>query len=450
MGRSSALIPLGLLALAACSRSDDSCTVDAQKQGMLAIARSWYLYPELLPAQVDLASYAGPAELLDALTAEARAQDKDRGWSFVTTLAQTRTFYEEGTSVGFGIGLLVRGSQLFVSQVFPGSAAADAGFVRGDEILLIGEPPGALVPVSQLLALPGALSQALGPSEPGVTRAFEVIPVGATSPTPRVASKRTFSLDPVPEWRTFPGTTGQTLGYVSLRTFIRNADAKLVEAFQDFRASGVTHVVVDLRYNGGGLVTTAELLADLLGGGLGGTTMYSERNNALQASEDRTVPFAPLEASVAPFSIAFITTDASASASELVPNVLEPHRSVALVGTRTHGKPVGQRGFFLVEGCDTVAFVVSFRLENSQGDGDYFGGLPDAGGAFSGPLCDAEDDLAQEQSSRLEASTAAALHFLENGECPPAPLAPALAPAVDVHPEPREPSFAQRHVRGLF
>ena len=58
---------------------------------------------------------------------------------------------------------------------------------------------------------------------------------------------------------------GRQVGYVNLRTFIDTADPALRNAFAQFRAAGITDIIVDFRYNGGGLVSIAELMGDLLG-----------------------------------------------------------------------------------------------------------------------------------------------------------------------------------------
>jgi C-terminal processing protease CtpA/Prc len=447
MRRTLALLPLVAL-LAGCTSDDEppACTPEREKAAVLDLARDWYLYPELLPAQVDLAAYAGPAELLDALTATARAEGKDRGWSFATTATAAQQLFAEGTTVGFGIGLLVRGDRLFVSQVFPASPAADAGFLRGDEIVSIGDPP---VAVAGLVAA-GTVGEALGPATGGVTRRLEVVPRGGSAAFVRTMTKRTYFLDPVPPPVIVPRPGLPPAGYVALRTFIGPADALLQQAFADFGAAGVTDVVVDLRYNGGGLVSTAELLANLLGGGLGGQVMYRVENNSLHPSSGPAT-FAPGASSLPlPGRIAFVVTGGSASSSELVPNVLEPGREIALVGARTHGKPVGQRGFSL-SGCDLVVFLVSFRLVNSQDDGDYFDGLPDAAGRFEDCAFAAADDLTREMWDPDEASTSAAIAWLTPGAaCPVAPLSALSATLPDAYPEAPRPSDAQRHVRGLF
>jgi C-terminal processing protease CtpA/Prc len=452
MRRAPALaLALAAVAAAAAGCSGDGpapslCTPAYEKSQVLSAARSWYLFPDLLPAQVDPAAFATAADLLDALTAGARAAGRDRQWSFLTTAQASDQYFAQGQAVGFGVSLLLRGSQLFVAQVFAGSAASDAGFIRGDEILAIGSTEAGLVLVTDLVAS-GTLGGAFGPAQAGVTRVFQVRTLAGTAL--RTATTRVFSLDPVPSYALLDRSPLPPAGYLSLRSFIQPAETRLREAFQSFRDQGVADVVVDLRYNGGGLLSIGELLADLLGGGLPPQPMYQLVNAPSKAALNATAPFQAQPQAVTPGRIAFVTTGASASASELVPNALEPYRSVALVGSRTYGKPVGQRGFEIV-GCPSLLFLVSFQLRNAQGDGDYFGGLPDAN--FAGPLCQAEDDLLHAQGDPAEASTAAAMSWLETGTCPSPPVAFRLQrpTAPDGYPAPPRPSPAQVHLPGLF
>lgn len=468
------LLPL-LLAVAAAisgcpSPSDpppaEACPIELEKQSVLDLATDWYLYPDLL-APVNPADYADSAALLRALVAPAVATGQDRGWSFVTTLVQNQQYYGAGEGLGFGFSVLVRSpSRLWLSQVYPGSSAANAGFVRGDEILEVGESEATLVPVSGLITS-GTLTAALGPSEPGVTRTFRVAPLAdPVNPVVRTVTKAVFNLNPVAYVGTVPaGTAGlpRDVGVVVLRTFISTAEAPLRAAFDGFRAAGITDVLVDLRYNGGGALSTAKVLANLMGGGLQGQTMYDLAYGAGHASLDSHVTFSPPAEAVTLTRAAFVTTGASASASELVPNVLEPYLApsgnapaIALIGARTYGKPVGQSGFNLAD-CGKVLYVVSFSLKNGDGEGGYFQGLPDAGEApaFGGPLCPATDDLLHPQGAVGEASTYAALSWLANGTCPTT-VAAAAAPdalsvaAPDEYPTPERPTLAQLENPGLF
>jgi C-terminal processing protease CtpA/Prc len=473
--RPAALALLASVVLAACPGRDGgeiarvtsavpvACDPSSAKRSVLAAARDWYLYPELLPADgdpvADPAAYGSASELLDALTAGARAQRKDRYWSYVASLSQTRAFNDSGASAGFGIQLLrpdPDAPRIFLADVYEGTPAFEAGFARGDELLAIGEDAGALVAVSTLVgpgATAGALSQALGPNQPGVTRTFEVRTAAGATAT-RTVAKREYTLRPVPPHRIL-ALPGGPAGYVALRTFIGPADGQLREAFAAFEAAGVTRVVVDLRYNGGGLVSTARTLASLAGDGLGGQPMFRFALNPAHVADESTETFQAEAAAIPATRIAFITSGGSASASELVPNVLEPYREVALVGARTYGKPVGQIPFDL-ETCDLVLYLISFQLQNAEGEGGYYDGLPDAEGRFAGPLCPAADDLAHPLGDPAEASTAAALHWLETGACPPPALAPLrasplrAAPGAASFPEPEEPSHVQRWLPGSY
>lgn len=493
--------PLGVLlvsfsfALAGCPQHEDPCSQANQKDAVRSLLADWYLYPDLLQS-IDPADgkYATVQDYLAAVTKPAQDAGKDRGWTYATTYTATQQYYDAGNSVGFGVGLLLRPDasvppvpHLFVSQVYPDSPAAAAGFTRGDEILKIGTSDTTWTDVPTLVAQSSsALGEAFGPNTAGVTRTFDVVPNGGGRAT-RTMAKATFGLDPVPAgWRIVDRGQGTPpAGYVALRTFINPANPLLQDVFNQFQAAGVTDVVVDLRYNGGGLISTAELLANLLAGDRStGDVMFTVRNNALQSRYDEAAYFTPgcdasdptnppicthpIGTPGVPFRIAFITTGASASASELVPNVLEAYHhtrtpaDIALVGEKTYGKPVGQRGWTIPQ-CDLAVYLVSLKLVNAEGDGDYYDGLPDASGHFSGPLCPAADDLTHAMGDSAEASTAAALAWLSTGTCPPAPVQAAAklssggvasstrAPAApDAYPESPWPDEAQRNVRGLF
>jgi hypothetical protein len=450
------------LALASCGSDDGGggllpiCTTERANRFVYDATLDWYLhYPRYLPDPVpDPAGYGHPQDLLDALTAEARAAGLDRGWSYVASLSAVNAYYAGGSSVGFGLSLQIRSGQLFLTQVIGGSAADEAGFLRGDEILSISE--GATV----RWATGGSeaeLAAALGPSTTDVIRVFEVAPVDGGQTEFREVQKRDYTLDPVPVAHVLERTGLPPVGYVNLLTFISTADDQLRDAFALFQ--GVEDVIVDLRYNGGGLVNTAVVLANLLGGGRGGDVMFRwYLNEAHLAQTPPPELFSPEAGSVTVRRIAFVTTRASASASELVVNALEPWVDVAIVGDRTYGKPVGQSGFTL-ESCDLLLGLIAFGLENAEHDGAYYDGLPDAAGGYTGAFCPADDDLAHPMGDEAEASTAAALFFLdsETGTCPPAAApAPALRASVlrssagAFHPTAAEPTPAQRDIAGLF
>jgi carboxyl-terminal processing protease len=431
-----------------------SCSVASQKQFVLDVARDWYLFPELLPASVNPASYPTAQALLDAITTTARAQGKDRFFSYVTTRQEDSAFFGEGEFIGFGFRSRIDGSRLFLLDVFEATPAFEGGLRRGAELLAIDSGSG-YVSMANILASDPNLEGAFGPATAGVQRGFRYLLDGLT--TEVTLTKRLNTITPISpnggvRVLSLPANPTVQVGYIALRSYISTAESPLLGAFADFRARGVDYFVVDLRYNGGGLVSISELLGDLFGANRASTDVYSGlRFNTARRSNDSTRLFRPRAESVAPVRIAFITTGATASASEMTINSMDAWAEVAIIGRDTFGKPVGQSAFDQ-PGCDTRLRLVTFRSVNARERGDYYNGLASEL-AFA---CSAADDLGRPMGDPLESSTAAALGWIQNGACP-ATLAAAgsglqkLAPeAAPRYPVPARPAPAQAWMPGLF
>ena len=210
---------------------------------------------------------------------------------------------------------------------------------------------------------------------------------------------------------------GRQVGYVNLRTFIDTADADLRAAYLAFRNAGVTELVIDLRYNGGGLISIAELMGDLMGRNLGGQVFDYITFRPSKAGENSTYRFAAQPQSIQPTRIAFITTDGTASASEMIINSMQPYlpaTELAIVGENTFGKPVGQIALDRAA-CDDRLRVVALRVENANRAGDYYTGL-----ASTVPnTCRASDDISFQLGDPREGMLAAALNFVGGRSCTP-------------------------------
>ena len=148
------------------------------------------------------------------------------------------------------------------------------------------------------------------------------------------------------------------IGYLMYNSFTATFDGQLNAAFAQLKSENVTDLIVDLRYNGGGSVRTATYLASMITGQFTNQLFASKRWNSKimeaisnnSSSIDLTNEFTNTinnEAlnetlnSLKLTSVYFITTNNSASASELVINGLLPYINVKLVGTKTRGKYVG-------------------------------------------------------------------------------------------------------------
>lgn len=433
--------------------SGGRCSVTRQKQFVLDVAREWYLFQDLLPASVSIADYATAQDLLDFLTATARAQGKDRFFSFLTTRQADSSFFLEGQFIGFGFRTSIQGNRLFVPDVFEASPAADGALTRGVEITAVDSGAG-FVSMATILATDPNLEQAFGPSTEGVQRGLRYLRLNGQQ-VEVTLTKRLVTILPVPTTGgvailTMPSNPSVQVGYIHLRTFISTAETPLRNAYAQFRAQGIENIIVDFRSNGGGLVSVADFVGDLNGRNRAAADVYSNlRFNAAKASNDSVRRFMPQAQSVAPVRLAFITTGGTASASELVINSMKSWVEVAIVGADTFGKPVGQSAFDM-GGCDLRLRLIAFKVTNADGEGDYFDGLASTL-AFA---CAATDDYSRTPGDALEDSTAEALNWLGTGAC--GQVMSAGGPGLQMTgvpariPMQKTPTPAQAYLPGLF
>ena len=435
------------------------CTLRARQDFAFAQINQNYLFPESIAPNVNPASFNSVQAYIDALVAPARAQNRDRGFTFVTSIAEENALAQTGASAGFGVRLSsdANARRVFIAEAFEGAPALAAGIDRGTEIIAIGTSVGDLRTVDSIIASEGVggVTNALGPTTAGTTRLLRVRSLDGTTRDVSV-TKTVFALDPVSDryGDKILDDGGRKVGYVNLRTFsVQSAEQDLRAAFGRFKAQGVTNVIVDLRYNGGGFVYLAELLNNLLLNKSSGTVMGYTTYRASRSSNDRTTFFSPQPESISSMKIAFIGTRSSASASELVMNAALPYlgANAALIGDNTFGKPVGQEAFDNAA-CDDRMRVLSFRTENANRQGDYFNGLA----ASFQSTCRAADDVTKQLGDPQEAMIKVSLDFLAGRPCASAITgggATTQAVRETSTPElvaPTSPSTVQREVPGFF
>jgi C-terminal processing protease CtpA/Prc len=393
-----ALVCFSVLAvLAACGSSDGggnappadtACSINEQKQFVLDVARDWYLWNDLLPAQINVDDYATP----EALLADIRSYSPGMvdAFSAIGSLQADQEFFGEGKFEGFGFSSRFEAAgDLRLTRVFADSPAALGGLARGQRILELNGRTIAEIQAAE--GVSAVLDQS--PLE------FKMREIDGGEFTVTI-EQAVVTIDPVPQWRLIPRTGLTPVGYVEFAQFISTADPQLEQVFAEFRANGVTDVIVDLRYNGGGLVSTAELFGDYLGGDVAENLIFSEtRYNADRAER--------LGNSISLEELVIVATGSTASASELVTNGMEPHVSVTIVGDSTFGKPIGQSGF---DFCEQRLRLTSFQIFNADGFGDYFDGLA--------ADCAANDDLNVAVGADSDPNMVAALSYLNGGGCP--------------------------------
>ncbi|NEU09440.1 hypothetical protein GZH53_14035 [Flavihumibacter sp. R14] len=251
-------------------------------------------------------------------------------------------------------------------------------------------------------------------------------------------NRGSYSINPVLYTHVF--TVGsKKVGYVVFNSFTTNATARLDDVFTDFTTEGVSEVIVDLRYNGGGSVSTAEDLTNLIAptsatGNVMYTTYWTKtmqdgqatilKNQKFWANGNDGVrrlysffdyDYRPTEdaGNLARFAkrgsanisrAYFIVTNSTASASELVINNLKPVMDVKLIGRKTYGKPVG---FFAITIDKLDMYIPQFETKNSLNQGGYFDGIAVDKDDF--------DDIGKDFGDPQERLLANALSFAEKG-----------------------------------
>jgi C-terminal processing protease CtpA/Prc len=259
-------------------------------------------------------------------------------------------------------------------------------------------------------------------------------------------SVATYTLNPVLNRKVIDVGNGHKVGYIVFNSFTSptNANAKLNEAFSDFSAKGVTDLVVDLRYNGGGYVSTAEYLTNLIAPtAKSGTPMYYTyfndklangkasilKNQVRKDAVNGTYNYAEFDYSVngnvvnfsktdVPITlnqlsrVFFIVTGSTASASELTINNVRAIKTldVKLIGTTSYGKPVG---FFDIDINKYQMYIPEFETKNADLKGGYYTGMTP--GSTEYPGVKDFDDVTKEFGDPTEGLLAHALTYVKTG-----------------------------------
>lgn len=420
------VVALAVVAGGASSARAQDCSTNGQTQTTLATLRDWYYWYQFMP-NVNAVSYPNPEALLDAV----RYRPLDSTFSYISTAAASSAYYGESQYLGFGFSMkFTVGYELRVTDVFPSSPASEAGFDRGTEIRTIN---GRAI---QAIYESGDWGTIWGGEEIGYAVTVGFRTRDGVDRTESIA-KRVVTIPTVPFVATYD-VGAKRVGYVVFKNFVEPSYAALDAAFGALAAAGANELVLDLRYNGGGLIAVAQHLAGLVGGDRTSGEVFAQYvHNSKQSSRNSAIRFPRPAAALSVDKLIVITTRSSASASELVINALKPFMPVIVVGDNTYGKPVGQYGFRI---CERMLWPVSFSIQNARGEGDYFGGFV--------PDCAAADDIARALGDAEEGSLRAALSYASTGTCAAASSAAGARAGRSMAPLPGRSPFRTHNENG--
>ncbi len=343
---------------------------DKVKDTSLMIAREAYLWYKQIPANFNPRQFADPDGVMTAI----RPYSKEPGftnpvdrWSFGILQSEWDDI-SSGISGDFGIGIFFRTeNDLRVTYVEPASSAGKAGVQRAWRIMKIN---GRNITVADQPTIDFVVNAIYYSTSADIN--FQK-PDGSTVDLTIAATsyqEQPLVLD------TVYNTGGKKIGYMVLNSFLGDQTTmknRFQQTFSEFAAAGITDLVVDVRYNGGGYVALQEELANyIVPNASNGNVMYRQVYNDILQEFNRTVNFSKKGTVNVPKMVMLISRN-TASASEALINLMKPHMEVKTVGPNTtNGKPVG---YFPIPVGNWYVFPVSSRLVNSANEGSYFNGF---------------------------------------------------------------------------
>ncbi|MDA8621345.1 S41 family peptidase [Psychrosphaera sp.] len=411
-----AILATGLLS--ACGGGSDSveqvklddggyayCSAPDANEKLFAYMKNWYFWNRDLPTEFDPEAYADISSAIDSMRV---AKDK---FSFSMSTDEYDD-YVNSVFFGYGFSHSVNETEdgLLIRYVYEAGTPAQNGLRRGDTMTEINGKP-----MSEIIAEVNGGSKTLGdffgPNEDGysIDIKFEkpngdvkeaTITKGSITANTVLAKEiKQVTLD----------EEEKNVGYLVFNSFDSVSEEELNTAFDSFSEDGIDELVLDLRYNGGGLIRVAnQLSSQIAGDAVIDETFVQYRYNNKQSANNQTVPFS-LGQGVEKMNldrVVVLTSEGSCSSSELVINSLKPFIEVVTVGNQTCGKPVGMSP---TEICNDVVFAINFDSVNAAGEGEYYDGLE--------VDCQVDEVVTGDWGVETDPMYAEGINYLKTGSC---------------------------------
>ncbi|MFK3739536.1 S41 family peptidase [Massilia sp. TN1-12] len=402
---------------------DRQGTMQDEMKFLRGWADRYYLWYDEIPATVRMADYTNVLDYFGALktpAVTASGKPKDR-FHFTYTTAEWDAMNTAGEEVGYGLTWSTSSSKAprtwLAAIVEPGSPAAQAGLQRGDMLTAVDGTD--FVNTSSREGV-DKLNAGLFPAGAGERHTLTVQRSGNTIAVTMDAA--VVASSSVKNTKVIDTPTGR-VGYLTFDDHNAVAEKQLIDAFTQLKAQNVSDLVIDMRYNGGGLLYIASELAYMVAGPASNGQTFERLSYNDKTAPEAPIPFrntaygfpapnpAPAGQALPYLGLKHVTVLATAdtcSASEAVINGLRGiDVQVDVIGGQTCGKPYG---FTPVDNCGTTYFSIEFAGVNAKGFGDFADGFA--------PTCMVADDLSRAVGDPAEGMLAAALAYRASGTCP--------------------------------
>ena len=228
-----------------------------------------------------------------------------------------------------GIGAVIRYNQklkrVVIDEPYAGNPAAEVALKKGDIILSIDDSTMVGKDVSYVS------SHLRG--DPGTTFVLKIKRPSTGKVMNFTIKRRSVELPSIP----FYGLNGDGIGYLNLSSFTEGCAKDVRRALVEMKQKGMKGFVLDLRGNGGGSLSEAVDIVNMLVPK--GITLVKTRGKLKRANRDYTTTVEPID-SVMP--VVVLVNGESASASEITSGSLQDLDRAVILGTRTYGKGLVQ------------------------------------------------------------------------------------------------------------
>jgi carboxyl-terminal processing protease len=302
------------------------------------------------------ANYVRPVsrrELLESAL-EGMLQNLDQHSSFINT-SEWKQFRKqiEGKFGGIGIqvGVDPETGRLRVIAPMVGTPAYEAGILAGD----------------QIMEIDGISTEGMGPDKavdvltgrPGTDVKLNVLHEGTEQPETVSITRAIIEVPsvlgdhrgPKDQWD-FMIDKDKKIGYVRLSTFIQGSADDLRKALDQLKEEGMKGLILDLRDDPGGLLSTAVEISDL----------FLEKGKVVSTEGRNTIPKSYMAQKDSPFEelpLVVLINQNSASASEIVSAALQDNGRATIVGQRSYGKGSVQNILELDDGTSVLKLTVA-------------------------------------------------------------------------------------------
>lgn len=360
------------LALMACGedRSGEYYALIASKTWIYETMQQNYLFYEDIPAEESLDFFQTPENFLKN-AASSRDQKNGTLFSHIDSVNVSRALSSSPT-FGYEAALIRTGSGDYAIRVLytqPGSPAEEAGLKRGDWIIAANNKKIGSGDYSKYVSAPTqSYTFTLGNYN---GEGFDTL--GVTEiPAPRYIEETNLMKT------SFITAGNRTAAYILYNSFGADDTETLQNMFVEIAARQPNDIILDLRYNPGGYVSTSQLLSTLLApqNAMGQTFLNMTYNDKIAKTESYLFEpsLIPGGTPLAYENLYIITSNNTASASEIVINCLRPYLKERLlqVGTATFGKNVAQSLFTDEQSPQLELWLTTAYLSNAEEFQDYF------------------------------------------------------------------------------